>query len=838
MTPGPRIYNLFPLLAGPIEGDGRDWHGHLPRVAAMRFDWVMLNPFHYPGFSGSLYAIKDPYRLHPLVQGGSKKSPKRLLGDFVRAAGKRGVKVMMDLVVNHTARDADLVAEHPEWYRREAGGELVSPGAIDPADARELTVWGDLAELDYASPESREGLIRYWGGYLRHYAGLGVKGFRCDAAYQVPAEVWAALIAAARAEDPGLLFVAETLGATLEQVRDLEEAGFDFFYNSAKWWDFQAPWLLEQYEDFRRIAPSIAFPESHDTERLAAELGIRDIDQLEAHYRQRYLFSAVFSAGVMMPMGYEYGFSRRLDVVRTRPEDWEEPRFDLAPFIAAVNGMKQECPALGVEGPQRRLKGTDPDLVALLRLGDEGGLEGGALTLINTSAARPKTVDPAPLVGQVEPSFDTYVDISPGSAAAAGALNGPVTLAPLEVRVWCASHASARDHLAELGGARLPADVVRAIVGADYEDPFGVRGLHAEGRKGRWVIRTFQPDADRVQLIHGETGEALADLERQHRAGLFSGTVDGYAEPFPYRLRVTWGDYSEDLEDPYRFPPVLGELDTHLLAEGKHLRPFEKLGAHPMILEGVSGVAFAVWAPGARRVAVVGEFNGWDGRRHPMRLRQECGVWEIFVPGVPIGASYKYEIKGANGELLPLKTDPYAFWCERSPKNAARVYGEDGFEWTDQEWLAQRQAAAGRDAPVSIYEVHLGSWRRVTAEGNRYLTYRELAEQLVPYVKLHGLYPHRAAADQRVPLRRLLGLPAHRALRPDQPFRYARGLQVLRQRLPRRRHRRAAGLGARSLPYRCPRPGLLRRHASLRARRSASGLPPGLEHADLQLRSQ
>ena len=164
-SPGPRIYNLFPLLAGPIEGEGMDWHSHLPRIAAMRFDWVMLNPFHYPGFSGSLYAIKDPYRLHPAVQGESTKSPDRLIGDFVRAAGDHGLRVMMDLIVNHTSRDADLVTEHPEWYERDARGSLVSPGAIDPADARELTVWGDLAQLDYQTPEARQGLIDYWGDY-------------------------------------------------------------------------------------------------------------------------------------------------------------------------------------------------------------------------------------------------------------------------------------------------------------------------------------------------------------------------------------------------------------------------------------------------------------------------------------------------------------------------------------------------------------------------------------------------------------------------------------------------------------------------------------------------
>jgi 1,4-alpha-glucan branching enzyme len=738
MTTGPRIYNLFPLLAGAIEGKGRHWHSHLPRIAAMRFDWVFLNPFHEPGFSGSLYAVKDPYRLHPLLRGRSKKSDDRLLGDFFRAAGEHRLKVMMDLVINHTARDAKLQDDHPDWYERDEEGELVSPGAIDPADARNQTVWGDLARLDYETPEIREALIAYWSDYLRHYIQLGVKGFRCDAAYQLPPGVWSELIAAGRTEDPDLVFVAETLGAALDQVEGLARAGFDFFYNSAKWWDFQAPWLLEQYEQFRHVAPSIAFPESHDTERLAAELGVEDPDRLEAYYRQRYLFSAVFSSGVMMPMGYEYGFSRRTHVVDTRPEDWEEPKFDLRPFIAEVNGLKLECPSLGIEGSQRRLICEDPSIVPLLRSCDQCGSEGGTLALINLSPERNAILDPAPLLSQVEQNFDLYVDISPGAGALTDPLDSPIELVPLELRVWCASHASAKDHLAELKGARLPASLIQAVVGASTEDPFGVRGLHPEGPEGSWIIRTFQSGADRVELIEGATGDLLAELERQHRAGLFAGRVDGFPKAFPYRLRVTRGDRVEQLEDPYRFPPVLGELDLHLLAEGKHLRSFEKLGAHPMTLDGVAGVAFALWAPSAQRVAVVGDFNDWDGRMHPMRLRHECGVWELFIPAVPQGSRYKYEIKGANGELLPLKTDPFAFWCEQPPKNAARVWKFDGFEWTDQDWLTRREEAGARDAPVSIYEVHLGSWRRVSEEGNRYLTYRELADELVPYVTSMG----------------------------------------------------------------------------------------------------
>ena len=204
-------------------------------------------------------------------------------------------------------------------------------------------------------------------------------------------------------------------------------------------------------------------------------------------------------------------------------------------------------------------------------------------------------------------------------------------------------------------------------------------------------------------------------------------------QPYDYRLRFRHADAVWEADDPYRYPPVLGDLDVHLIAEGTHRRLYEKLGAHPITLQDTDGVAFAVWAPNAQRVSVVGEFNGWNGRRHPMRKRHEAGVWELFIPGVPYNAAYKFEIVGANGELLALKTDPVGFSQEAPPATASRVHGLVEHDWGDGAWLESRAAAQDRSAPISIYEVHLGSWRR--GEGNSYFNYDRLADELIPYVR-------------------------------------------------------------------------------------------------------
>src|SRR5712671_3077940 len=379
MSDGLRIYNLFPSLAGTI----RTWTTHLPRIAGMGFNAVYVNPFHYPGFSGSLYAVKDYYRLNPRLRAGEADDDDTLLHGFTEAARGHGLRVIMDLVVNHTSRDSDLVASRPHWFARDARGNIVSPHATDPADPTQKTVWGDLAELDYRSPQQRQ-ILAYFQQLVRHYIALGFSGFRCDAAYKVPTEVWRGLIDDAKRVSPEVLFCAENLGAPKEAVLALAGAGFDYLFNSVKWWDFESPWLLDQYEDFRHIAPSIGFPESHDTDRLVSELLAAGIpkSEIEPRYRQAYAFAAAYSTGVMMPMGFEYGWSRRLDVVSTRDDEHEPKRFDLSGFIAEVNAMKRGISALNEEGPQRLLTNRNDRLMVLERRSESG--DDRAFILVNT----------------------------------------------------------------------------------------------------------------------------------------------------------------------------------------------------------------------------------------------------------------------------------------------------------------------------------------------------------------------------------------------------------------------------------------------------------------------
>ena len=266
-----------------------------------------------------------------------------------------------------------------------------------------------------------------------------------------------------------------------------------------------------------------------------------------------------------------------------------------------------------------------------------------------------------------------------------------------------------------------------------HGDPFAVLGVHAT-REMRWSVRTFQPGALAVTLIDAVSGKLLGPLKRRHDEGFFEASVAG-AKPTDYRFHVRWADGNESmLDDPYRFGPVLGEIDVWLLAEGSHLRPFEQLGAHQRVMGGVPGTSFAVWAPNAARVSVVGDFNLWDGRRNAMRARRECGVWEIFLPGVGAGARYKYEIVAGNGEVLPHKADPYALQAELRPATASIVARMPSVVPAS----ASRQRANALDAPVSIYEVHLGSWRRKPEDGNRWLTWDELADTLLPYAQDMG----------------------------------------------------------------------------------------------------
>ncbi|MBX6330382.1 MAG: 1,4-alpha-glucan branching protein GlgB [Gemmatimonadaceae bacterium] len=279
-------------------------------------------------------------------------------------------------------------------------------------------------------------------------------------------------------------------------------------------------------------------------------------------------------------------------------------------------------------------------------------------------------------------------------------------------------------------------DVARLLAG-EHRDPHAVLGAHdATGPDGpAVVVRAMHPDATAVEcVLRDGTAVPLAPVE----PGLFAGVIAGAALPLAYRLRFHFADGSTwERGDPYRFLPTVGQLDVHLFNEGTHRRLWEVMGAHPRTIDGESGTAFAVWAPTARRVSVVGDFNGWDGRIFPMRMIGSSGVFELFVPGVEPGALYKFEILTQDGALR-LKTDPFAFAMEAPPATASRVVRQDTYVWQDAAWLEARARRDLAREPMLIYEVHLGSWARVPEEGDRPLTYREIAPRLVEHVKRLG----------------------------------------------------------------------------------------------------
>ena len=273
---------------------------------------------------------------------------------------------------------------------------------------------------------------------------------------------------------------------------------------------------------------------------------------------------------------------------------------------------------------------------------------------------------------------------------------------------------------------------VDAVLAARQDDPFAVLGPHhtPEG----WAIRAFAPGAETLRATTRQ-GDLIVELERRE-GDFFEGLARGLKERPAYCLEASNSRARWTFHDPYSFGPALGPIDDHLLVEGTHRQLYRRLGAQLATHEGVDGVVFAVWAPNAARVSVVGDFNHWDGRRCQMRKRVDSGLWEIFVPGIGAGAIYKYEIVSAAGALLPLKADPFGFAAELRPSTASVVAHSDDFPWTDADYMERRKQGAPRRKPMSIFEVHLGSWRR--GEDNRFLTYDELADQLIPYVSWLG----------------------------------------------------------------------------------------------------
>ena len=284
---------------------------------------------------------------------------------------------------------------------------------------------------------------------------------------------------------------------------------------------------------------------------------------------------------------------------------------------------------------------------------------------------------------------------------------------------------------------------IDTLLSARLADPFSLLGPHPV--KDGWAVRFFLPWADEANLAFSNSAK-VTDAVKLRPEGFFEATWPSSQttapEPASYKIQGrTLEGVPFEIYDPYSFPHQLSDFDLHLMSEGRHYDTYEKLGAHLKTVNGISGVNFAVWAPSARRVSIVGDFNGWDGRLHPMRPRGSSGIWELFLPSTGEGSIYKYEITGPNGNLLPLKSDPYAFRAELRPKTGSVVADLQNYSWNDSDWLAAREKKNWLNSPISVYEVHLGSWRRVPEDGDRWLTYRELANQLIPYVKELG-YTH------------------------------------------------------------------------------------------------
>ncbi|HEX4002183.1 MAG TPA: 1,4-alpha-glucan branching protein GlgB [Candidatus Acidoferrales bacterium] len=304
--------------------------------------------------------------------------------------------------------------------------------------------------------------------------------------------------------------------------------------------------------------------------------------------------------------------------------------------------------------------------------------------------------------------------------------------------------------------AKTPEEIlheeIESIVQAEHSSPFGVLGPHWIERAGRrsLTIRAFRPGAQKAAVLWGADRKAYP-ATRIHPDGVFEANLPADAltlrdgntvSPAAYRLQFHFaGGAHFETYDPYAFPQVLTEFDLYLSGEGTHYEKYEKLGAHVREVAGVKGVHFAVWAPNAQRVSVVGDFNLWDGRANPMRNLGPTGIWEIFMPGLDEGALYKFEILSSAGHHLGLKSDPYGFSAEMRPNTASVVFDINRYKWEDASWLANRKALDWQHSPMSIYEIHAGSWKRNDKEDYRWLTYRELAADLIPYVKRMG-YTH------------------------------------------------------------------------------------------------
>jgi starch synthase (maltosyl-transferring) len=353
------VYNLFPRHFKNI----CEWCEEVPRIAEMGFNAIFVNPFFETGSSNSLYAIKDYYKLNSLfLKDGEDPTNFTPIAVFNLKCKEYNIQLFIDLVINHTANESVLVQQHPEWYKWN-NGNLIHPHAEENGVI--TAVWGDLASIDNEYCSNREALWSYWNNFIIFFQSLGICGFRCDAAYQVCPNLWKYLISNAKSRNSETIFLAETLGCDQDKINALSCAEFDYFFNSAKWWNYDKSWAIDQHSNNKGIAPSIAFPESHDTERLASEYPKTELAQ-----KGKYAFASIFSKGILMLNGYEFGSTIKSDVVRGRPEDLNK-QWDISKWIKKINNLKCSIPILSEEGNWYAISSYDQSYLFLKKMSND-----------------------------------------------------------------------------------------------------------------------------------------------------------------------------------------------------------------------------------------------------------------------------------------------------------------------------------------------------------------------------------------------------------------------------------------------------------------------------------
>lgn len=331
-------YNLFPSILGNI----KNWYAHVARAKEMGFSWVYINPITYPGFSGSLYATKDYYSYNNnYFSSSGQKEAEKEIKEFLEYCKTINIKVMIDLVINHSSKDCILTETNKNWYILK-DDELVSPSAWDNG---ELVEWGDLASFNNEESEDIDNLWNYWNNLIKYNIDLGFSGFRCDAAYKVTNKLWYFLINNAKNYKKDVVFFAETLGCPIEDIILLSEAGFDYVASSAKWWNYSDEWFIDQYEEAIKHAKQVAFPENHDTERT-----IKEYNGNISKVKQRAFFTAIVCDMWMITIGFEYGFLKRCNVVGGDENDYENINYDLSDYIKRLIEYVKQNDILAGEG--------------------------------------------------------------------------------------------------------------------------------------------------------------------------------------------------------------------------------------------------------------------------------------------------------------------------------------------------------------------------------------------------------------------------------------------------------------------------------------------------------